>query len=56
MPQQTPLSRYLLLGFAALMFGAALPDAELWFHRVQNRAWRAPVAERVVLVDPMPFR
>jgi hypothetical protein len=26
MPNQSPISRYLLIGFAALMFAAALPD------------------------------
>jgi len=58
MPNQSPISRYLLLGIAALMFVASLPDAELLLQ--QARRWRnarqTGNIERVTMTDPMPFR
>ena len=51
MPNQSPLSRYLLLGMAALMLGAALPDAEILFQNA--RQWQV---RRAVVVEPFVLR
>lgn len=51
MPNQSPLSRYLLLGMAALMLGAALPDAEVLFQKA--RQWQV---RRAVVVEPFVLR
>lgn len=50
MPNQSPVSRYLLLGLAVLMFGAALPDVEVLLQ--QARQWRT--VRRVVTVSTLP--
>jgi hypothetical protein len=58
MPNQVPLSRYLLLGFAALMLGAALPDMGSLVQRAremrQIRAQRTN--QRTVIIDRLPVR
>jgi hypothetical protein len=51
MPNHSPLSRYLLLGMAALMLGAALPDAEVLFQKA--RQWQV---RRAVVVEPFVLR
>ncbi|MBI2686838.1 MAG: hypothetical protein HYX27_11025 [Acidobacteria bacterium] len=58
MPNHAPLSRYLLIGIAVLMFCAALPDAELLL--MQARQWTKQRTERrverITVIDPAPFR
>jgi hypothetical protein len=49
MPNHAPVSRYLLLGIAALMLGAALPDMEVLLAKV--RPWRGHGVSRVIVVD-----
>lgn len=58
MPNQSPVSRYLLVAFAVLMFGAALPDAELLVQQIRqwNHPRRIPSVERVVVVSPLEYR
>lgn len=55
MPNQSPLSRYLLVGMAALMFGAALPDVGWMLARA--RQWSAEHrGQRIIVVDGVRFR
>ena len=58
MPNQSPLSRYLLLGIAVLMFGAALPDAELLIQHARqwSRQQTGGRVERITVINPTPFR
>ena len=58
MPNLVPVSRYLLLGLAALMLGAALPDLGMLAQRArelrQIRALRS--SERTVVIERLPVR
>ncbi len=58
MPNQTPVSRYLLIGIAVAMFCSAIPVADTWFTGWLERfSLRTPVFERSVRVlDDMPVR
>ena len=54
MPDHFPISRYLLLGIAALMLAAAIPDVETLLQRArQLRQFRT---ERVVVIDGVRMR
>jgi len=58
MPNLVPVSRYLLLGFAALMLGAAIPDLGTLLQRArelrQIQTMRSN--ERTVIIDRLPVR
>jgi len=54
MPNQTPVSRYLLLGIAIIMFAAALPDTETLLRKV--RELKQPGSQRAVYVDGVRLR
>ncbi|MFN0106188.1 MAG: hypothetical protein ACKV2U_29375 [Bryobacteraceae bacterium] len=54
MPYQSPISRYLLLGIAVLMLGAAIPDAKLLLQ--QARQWRQHRSVQTIVIDTAPFR
>lgn len=58
MPNQSPVSRYLLVAFAVLMLGSALPDAEVLLQRLRqlNQPRRVGMVERVVAVQPLEYR
>jgi hypothetical protein len=46
MPNQPPVSRYLLLGLAVLMLGSALPDMELLW-RQARQGYAVPITLRL---------
>lgn len=58
MPKGFPVSRYLLVGIAILMLGAALPDTDaLLQHARQLRQFRSMrTTERVVYIDGVRMR
>ena len=56
MPDHSPLSRYLLLGMAVLILGAALPDADLLLQQARQWRSRRPATERIVVIEPIAFR
>jgi hypothetical protein len=55
MPNQSPVSRYLLVGMAALMFGAALPDVE-WMLARARQLRSEHRGQRIVVVDGVRIR
>lgn len=58
MPNQTPVSRYLLIGIAVAMICSAVPVADTWFTGlVENWRARTPAFERSVrIMEEMPVR
>jgi hypothetical protein len=58
MPNQTPVSRYFLIGIAVAMFCSAVPVADSWFSGLlENWRDRTPALERSVrFMDGMPSR
>jgi hypothetical protein len=55
MPEGFPVSRYLLVGIAILMLGAALPDAHTLLQQVRrNPAMR--MTDRIVYIDAVQMR
>jgi hypothetical protein len=58
MPNHSPLSRYLLIGFAVLMVGAALPDLD-WLvkqARLLSASHGTGMSVRTVYVDGVRMR
>lgn len=58
MPNQTPVSRYLLIGIAVAMVCSALPVADSWFSGwIERWTVRSSQLERSVrIIDEMPVR
>jgi len=54
MPNQFPVSRYLLLAIAVLMLGAAIPDLDILVQRA--RQLREFQTERIVVIDGVRMR
>jgi hypothetical protein len=58
MPNQSPVSRYLLVGIAALMLGSALPDLDVLVAQAKQwgRGGGVRTVKTVVMVDGVEVR
>ena len=58
MPNQSPFSRYLLIGFAALMVGAAVPDVGWLVAKARQLSGAHPPGStvRTVYIDGVRMR
>jgi len=58
MPNHSPFSRYLLIGFAALMLGAAMPDLDWMVAKARQLSGVHPpgTTVRTVYIDGLRMR